>query len=416
MAFKYIYNNSGGDREYRGRTIVNGEFYQIPLNLLNEFQRDSDLISDLANGIVSMSNDGISPYSNEPSSNIILLLGYDNVTKITGSNGSTVDTIYNSGVSRLAIDVGDSLVVGPQGPQGPSGPSGFGIYAFSNTQDDGSALKVRGLTVTKTGTGSYQYNFTTPTPDTNYIVTASFFNIGTNTDTNYFVDNKTVNGFLLTMGVGDNGTTPDVLQDFNHSVVVLGDAGPQGITSAYESWLNVGNIGTEQDFLDTLIGPQGPQGIQGPQGLTGPQGETGPQGIQGPQGEIGPQGPVSIFGTFHQEVSDESLSSTNSTNPQTKLTMSVDVPVGLYRIAWYFTWSHSSGSTDFRSRIIQDGNTELMYISVEPQDSGSDQREPASGFKYINLNGSHDFTLQYWSSGGSTARIENARLEFWRIS
>jgi len=40
---------------------------------------------------------------------------------------------------------------------------------------------------------------------------------------------------------------------------VEGDPGPQG-ESAYESWLALGNVGTEQDFLDSLVGPMGPSG------------------------------------------------------------------------------------------------------------------------------------------------------------
>jgi uncharacterized protein (TIGR02145 family) len=59
-----------------------------------------------------------------------------------------------------------------------------------------------------------------------------------------------------------------------------GPAGPQGIAgadgqdgnngqSAYEIWLDLGNTGTEQDFIDSLVGPEGPQGAQGPQGNPG---------------------------------------------------------------------------------------------------------------------------------------------------
>ena len=60
--------------------------------------------------------------------------------------------------------------------------------------------------------------------------------------------------------------------------------------SAYETWLDLGNTGTEQDFIDSLEGEQGPQGIQGVQGEIGPKGDKGDQGIQGVQGEIGPKG------------------------------------------------------------------------------------------------------------------------------
>ena len=104
-------------------------------------------------------------------------------------------------------------------------------------------------------------------------------------------------------------------------VGLTGPQGPQGDKgdtgySAYQSWLNVGNKGTEADFVKTFhgiqgprgeTGPQGPQGpigpkgdkgdpgSQGPQGIQGPIGKTGPTGLQGPKGETGAtgsQGPV----------------------------------------------------------------------------------------------------------------------------
>lgn len=72
---------------------------------------------------------------------------------------------------------------------------------------------------------------------------------------------------------GDPGTT--------------GDKGAQG-KSAYDLWLEAGNVGTEADFLLSLKGETGPQG---PKGGPGDPGEAGPQGPKGDQGETGPQGP-----------------------------------------------------------------------------------------------------------------------------
>ena len=78
-----------------------------------------------------------------------------------------------------------------------------------------------------------------------------------------------------------------------------GDKGAQG-KSAYDLWLEAGNVGTEADFLLSLKGNQGETGPQGPKGDpgdTGPQGpkgdpgETGPQGPKGDPGDTGPQGP-----------------------------------------------------------------------------------------------------------------------------
>jgi len=54
----------------------------------------------------------------------------------------------------------------------------------------------------------------------------------------------------------------------------IGPNGQSGVNgtnglSAYEIWLDLGNTGTEQDFIDSLTGPEGPQGTQGPQGDPG---------------------------------------------------------------------------------------------------------------------------------------------------
>lgn len=77
-----------------------------------------------------------------------------------------------------------------------------------------------------------------------------------------------------------------------------GDKGEDGVighdgASAYEIWLSQGNVGTEEDFLASLVGPTGPQG---PQGIQGIQGETGPQGVQGEQGPAGATGATGATG------------------------------------------------------------------------------------------------------------------------
>ncbi len=77
---------------------------------------------------------------------------------------------------------------------------------------------------------------------------------------------------------------------------VAGGADGADGASAYEVAVASGFVGTEAQWLASLVGPQGPQGPQGIQGVQGVQGETGPQGPQGIQGETGPQGPQGIQG------------------------------------------------------------------------------------------------------------------------
>lgn len=75
----------------------------------------------------------------------------------------------------------------------------------------------------------------------------------------------------------------------------LAGAGVPG-DSAYEIAVDNGFVGTEAEWLESLVGPQGLQGIQGPQGNQGIQGLQGIQGVKGDDGDQGPQGTQGIQG------------------------------------------------------------------------------------------------------------------------
>jgi len=171
--------------------------------------------------------------------------------------------------------------------KGYRGETGYGIYAFAKTDTDGTNLDARNLTVSRTGTGTYEYTFITEAPNANYTVAHQLFNLGTNTDTNIFINNVTASGFTLTIGEGDNSTTADVLTDAEHSVTIFGPQGPDGLTNTYDIWLDLGNSGTQQDFVDSLQGVTGLQGIQGNTGVRGFTGITGFTGLRGIQGVPG---------------------------------------------------------------------------------------------------------------------------------
>ena len=68
-----------------------------------------------------------------------------------------------------------------------------------------------------------------------------------------------------------------------------GDTGPTGANgidgkSAYESWLDAGNTGTEEDFINSL---KGEKGDIGPTGAKGEKGDIGPTGANGKDGKDG---------------------------------------------------------------------------------------------------------------------------------
>lgn len=86
-----------------------------------------------------------------------------------------------------------------------------------------------------------------------------------------------------------------------------GSQGPAG-ESAYKIAVRNGFVGTESEWLDSLVGPDGPQGeqgIQGIQGETGPKGDTGPQGPQGVAGTNGTDGYTPVRGTDYWTQADQ---------------------------------------------------------------------------------------------------------------
>lgn len=73
-------------------------------------------------------------------------------------------------------------------------------------------------------------------------------------------------------------TTLALAKAYTNEVAGSGVKGDPG-KSAYQIAVENGFQGTEQEWLDSLIGPIGPQGPQGEQGIQGPQGAQGIPGI-----------------------------------------------------------------------------------------------------------------------------------------
>jgi hypothetical protein len=114
-------------------------------------------------------------------------------------------------------------------------------------------------------------------------------------------------GEALTIGPCDEG---QFLKKVGNQLVgadVVGGEGGNGL-SAYEVALENGFVGTEAEWLASLVGPQGPSGADGEPGIPGADGAAGADGAQGPQGiqgiqgvkgdtgDTGPQGPAGADG------------------------------------------------------------------------------------------------------------------------
>lgn len=217
---------------------------------------------------------------------------------------------------------------------GATGATGtaFGVYAFARTTATGTVLpNSSGLVLDsrptiRIGSSSqlrqvYRYRLTSGFTggSNNYAVQAAY-----STEIDGF------NAARNRWGISVLNIAPDTFDVYcfrdnnvqnnqDHTVVVYGINqagepvdGPTGSGSAYYSWLRAGNSApdggkTEQDFIDSLVGPQGTAGGKGSTGATGVAGE---RGATGPRGEKGTS--VTLKGT----VSNASRLNTADTAPR----------------------------------------------------------------------------------------------------
>ena len=155
----------------------------------------------------------------------------DNIGLQARSNNGTVTldppTIF--GIVRLKGskgDNGDAGVAGADGADGDIGPMGFGMYAWSETDADGTQIEGQEVTVSASATGIYDYVFDTAAPSANYGVFVQPVYAGTALNTvEKEVYNKTVNGFTIRLNQQDDGGGSGANVNFRHSVSVLGIGG-----------------------------------------------------------------------------------------------------------------------------------------------------------------------------------------------
>ncbi len=200
-------------------------------------------------------NSLVGPQGPQGTQGIQGIAGTDGADGANGSDGADGDSAYQiwlaAGNTGTEADFLNSLV-GPQGPQGTQG-----IQGIAGTDGADGANGSDG----SDGDSAYQ-------------IWIAAGNTGTEADfLNSLVGPQGVQGIQ-----GIAGT--DGADGANGSDGADGD-------SAYRIWLNAGNTGTEADFLNSLVGSQGPQGTQGPQGIQGIAGTDGADGANGSDGTDG---------------------------------------------------------------------------------------------------------------------------------
>lgn len=140
--------------------------------------------------------------------------------------GAVLDPPSVFGIVRLKGskgDSGDTGADGADGIDGDSGPMGFGIYAWSETDADGTQLESQELSVTNNAAGIYDYTFDTAATNANYnvFIQPVYNNTPLNT-VEVEVYNKANTGFTVRTNQQDDGGGTGTNLNFRHSVAVLG--------------------------------------------------------------------------------------------------------------------------------------------------------------------------------------------------
>jgi len=188
---------------------------------------------------------------------------------------------------------------------------------------------------------------------------------------------------------------------------LVGDMGPQGVEGMPGIQGDTGPTGpTGPQGIQGDTGPSGgPQGVQGIQGIQGPQGDMGPQGIQGVQGPQGPQGNTGSDGRSAYQVAVDDgfvgtevewlaglVGNTGPTGPQ-----------GIQGDTGPVTPSTLSGiqaSSINRQNIAINNNAPILYDTVVNQVGNAVSYNVTTGVFTITQNGI--YFAYWWVSANGT--------------
>lgn len=134
---------------------------------------------------------------------------------------------------------------------------------------------------------------------------------------------------------------------------------------------------------------------------------------------------TSVFGTEFNKSESVGVSTTTSTNFQSKISITTPtLPAGMYRIGVSYGWNHDSASNDFEARVMEDGSRIGQLHKQEPKDSAgnfsttaSNQRHYLTRTYYRDLSaGTHDYDIEFrTSNNGTESSMWDVVIEMWRV-
>lgn len=130
---------------------------------------------------------------------------------------------------------------------------------------------------------------------------------------------------------------------------------------------------------------------------------------------INASGGASIYGSEYQLASSLGVSTTTSTTPQTKVSLSTTIlPAGTYKVSVGWIGKHASASNDMRFDVTLNGTSQGTTSTIQIESKDVTTTYPFVRIFYLTLSGANTIVLRYWNESNSTT-ISDATIELIRV-
>jgi len=124
-----------------------------------------------------------------------------------------------------------------------------------------------------------------------------------------------------------------------------------------------------------------------------------------------------VFGQDYQTATSTGRSTTTSTTFQTKVTLTTGSLTGTYRVGWCAVVDQSRASDAVQVQLLNTTDAAVVGVLQEHEPKDSRNRIHVGGFAEVVFSGAaKSFSIQWREQRGSTAGIQDARIEIWRVS
>jgi len=124
-----------------------------------------------------------------------------------------------------------------------------------------------------------------------------------------------------------------------------------------------------------------------------------------------------IFGTDYSYVEDIPLSTTTSAVFQNKLQSLTGALTGTYRVAWWAVVRQTNTGDAVQARLFEGFTASQIGAIQEIEPKDVNDRKFVGGFHHVVLSAQPtNYIIQWREQRGSTAGIEDAHIEIWRVA